>query len=130
LSIKNQGEAVTQLKLVSSSDGCVLVATRLRHVRPEAIVPGAPFLAANMTEGNFEGQRIFMGLLAPPPDNRKVGPWYKTCEIKATQFDGVKLRFGTVGKQEGSSTEIYDTKVIIFSSCKEANKAGEEYSRP
>jgi hypothetical protein len=129
LSIKDQGEAATQLNVVSSSNGCVLVAARLRHARPEAIVSGAPFLAANMTDGKFEGQKIFMGLLAPPPNNRQEGPWYKTHEIKATRFDGVKLRIGTAGKQEGSSTEIYDTKVIIFPSCNEANKAGEEYLR-
>jgi len=65
----------------------------------------------------------------PIDNNRKEGPWYKTYEIRATRFDGVKLRFGTAGKQEGSSTEIYDTKVIIFQSCKEANQAGEEYLR-
>jgi len=129
LSIKDQGEAAAKMKVISSSNGCVLVATRLRHARPKAIVPGTPFLDANMTDGNRGGQRIFMGLLAPPPDNRKEGPWYKTYEIGATQFDGVKLRFGTAGKQEGSSTEIYDTKVIIFQSCKEANQAGEEYLR-
>jgi hypothetical protein len=127
LSIKNQGEAAAQMKVISSSNGCVLIAMRLQHARPEAIVPGTPFLSANLTDGNFEGQRIFTGLLSPPPDNRKKGPWYKTHEIRATRFDGVKLRFGTAGKQEGSSTEFYDTKVIIFPSCNEAKKAGEEY---
>jgi hypothetical protein len=129
LSINNQGEAAAHLKVIPAANGCVLIATRLRHTRPEAIVPGTPFLSASLTDGKFDGRSIFMGLLAPPPNKKKEGPWFKTEEIKATHFDGVKLRFGTAGKQEGSSTEVYDTRVMIFSSCKEANQAGEEYAR-
>lgn len=129
LSIKDDGAVSTRVKAAAAAPACALIVVKLRHSRPQGTVAGAPTLVANLMLGDNERERLFMGLLVDPSVKERESTWYQTKKI-TSRFDGVKLHFGTAGKQAGSDTELADIKLVFFPTCEEAKKEGEKYSRP
>jgi hypothetical protein len=125
LFISDEGSLTARVSVTNPpSTPCVLVSTTFKHSRPKDVVAGTPVLFADAMLGDREASRIYLGLMVGRPPH-KDGPWYQYKEIPGVRFDGIRTRFATAGKQEGSRTELRGTSIRIFKTCAEAKKEGE-----